>query len=275
MNNVRFLLVALFASLAVATYAQPQWRFHLAFEDGTGAKDTLWFIYDTSVQQTQSHWPVDMDEYHESRVGLNYDDGEFHVFTINDLIDSTNSMAFPYYWFPMLETGGTINAINWEPPMTIRWDTSLFHAPYLPYEQGNISVAIMDGPLFFFINNHIELQAYDMLIDDSVFVWDQWDYLFSFGVSFGPGSGIGMNGLPVPSDRLSLYPNPAWDELYVRSDEERMDVTVLDAMGHVVLQRQAHAANEALDLGALTPGLYVIHVRTTNHHFQGTFQKGE
>jgi hypothetical protein len=30
-------------------HAQPQWRFHLAFEDATGAKDTLWFIYDTTA----------------------------------------------------------------------------------------------------------------------------------------------------------------------------------------------------------------------------------
>ncbi|MEI2419331.1 hypothetical protein V6O07_03590, partial [Arthrospira platensis SPKY2] len=29
--------------------AQPQWRFHLAFEDAIGAKDTIWFVYDTTA----------------------------------------------------------------------------------------------------------------------------------------------------------------------------------------------------------------------------------
>ncbi len=273
MNNVHSLLVVLFASLAAATYAQPQWRFHLAFEDGTGAKDTLWFIYDTAATVGSTFMPEVDTALGEGRVEM--DMNVFNVFLVNWDNDSTKTNAQPYSQFPVFQ-GGYADAINWEPPMTIRWDTSLFHAPYLPYEQGNIGVARMDGTLFFFINNHPLLQAYDMLIDDSVFVWEQWDYLFSFGVSFGPGSGIGMNGLPAPSDRLSLYPNPAWEELYVRSDEERMDVTVLDAMGRVVMRAPAHRSKDPLAIHALVPGLYMLHARTTeNHHYHGVFQKSE
>jgi hypothetical protein len=43
------ILLALACTLAVAATAQPTWRFHLAFEDGTGAKDTIWFVFDTTA----------------------------------------------------------------------------------------------------------------------------------------------------------------------------------------------------------------------------------
>jgi hypothetical protein len=29
--------------------AQQPWRFHIAFEDGTGARDTLWMIFDNTA----------------------------------------------------------------------------------------------------------------------------------------------------------------------------------------------------------------------------------
>src|SRR5690606_31950891 len=153
------LLLALASALAVATAAQPTWRFHLAFEDGTGARDTIWLVYDTAATIPYSHWPVQMDQYDSIQNNHDYYDGSFHVFLINSLHDTTNSLAFPYWAYPMFETGNHIDAINWTPPMTITWDTILFHAPYLPYEQGSFGVARMDGMVFFFINNHPELQA--------------------------------------------------------------------------------------------------------------------
>ncbi|MDX9751426.1 MAG: hypothetical protein RBT71_10135, partial [Flavobacteriales bacterium] len=116
----------------LATHAQPTWRFHLAFEDGSGARDTLWFIYDTTATMTSSG-NVDY-ELGEGAVPMG--DGAFHVFTRNAHWDSTKTVAWPYSWYPEFNTYNTIEAINWVPPMTIRWDTSLFHAPYLPYEQG-------------------------------------------------------------------------------------------------------------------------------------------
>ncbi|MBS1569770.1 MAG: hypothetical protein JST45_10040 [Bacteroidetes bacterium] len=43
-------LILLFAlAFAYTATAQPTWRFHLAFEDGTGARDTIWFVFDTTA----------------------------------------------------------------------------------------------------------------------------------------------------------------------------------------------------------------------------------
>ncbi len=271
----RNLLLALACSLAYVATAQPTWRFHLAFEDGTGARDTLWFIYDTNVLLTQSHWPVDMAEYAESRANLNYNDGEFHVFTINDLIDSTNSMASPYSWFPIFETGNSINAINWTPPMTITWDTSLFHAPYLPYDQGSFGMAIMDGIAFSQFDQSGEFGVFNMLIDDSVTIDFLWDYLFTFSVYFGPDDHVGMREQQAPAPLLSVWPNPARSMLHVQAPgSEAGEVLVSDLMGRRVLNVEHMPANEPLDVSSLHPGIYLIRVHThQNHVYHGTFEK--
>lgn len=186
--------IAVALLISVVGFAQPTWRFPLAFEDGTGARDTLWLVYDTAVVQTQSHWPVDFGEYQQSRINLDYSDGAFHVFTINDLIDSTNSMAFPYSWFPMFETGNTIDAINWTPPMSITWDTSLFHASYLPYAKGSFGVAMMNGIAFSqFDQGGTGFGIFNMLVDDSVTIDFLSEFLFPFPVYFDAGNTIGMN----------------------------------------------------------------------------------
>lgn len=43
------LAIALFFAIPVLSFSQPQWKFHVAFEDATNAKDTIWFIWDTTA----------------------------------------------------------------------------------------------------------------------------------------------------------------------------------------------------------------------------------
>src|SRR5690606_7963439 len=138
----RNLLLTLACAFVLSATAQPTWRFHLAFEDGAGARDTIWFVYDTTATTGNNQMPTVDYALGEGAVQIDY--SEFNVFTWNWNSDTTKTNAWPYNWFPTFQCG-TIDAINWIPPMTIRWDTSLFHAPYLPYAQGSIGVARMDG----------------------------------------------------------------------------------------------------------------------------------
>jgi len=48
-NAMKALFFPFSLMLVSQAQAQPQWRFHLAFEDAIGAKDTLWFLYDTTA----------------------------------------------------------------------------------------------------------------------------------------------------------------------------------------------------------------------------------
>jgi len=185
-------------------------------------------------------------------------DDAFHVFTRNALWDTTKTVAFPYSWYPLFETGGTIDAINWEPPMTLRWDTSLCHAPYLPYVQGSFGIATMGGDHFFFFNNHPELQAFDMLIDDSVFVPQDGGVLFPFGVYFGANDGVSVSERAV--GQLLITPNPAHDRTAIKGEPTvRYTLQLIDVHGGAVL-RKVFTGNTDLELGALSAGIYLCRI---------------
>lgn len=265
------LRLPLLASLAwlgmLAAHAQPQWRFHLAFEDGSGARDTLWFIYDTTATTGAT---VD---YELGEGPMPMGDGAFHVYALNAQGDSATTIAWPYTMYPHFNTYNTIGAINWVPPMTIRWDTSLFHAPYLPYEQGSIGAARMDGTVFFFVNNHPELQAYNMLIDDSVVVSEFWDYLFPFGVSFFLNDGLGVSEGRA-SATIGVCPNPATTELFIEGHGRYTTVWITDAMGRMVRSIDQHDAATPIDVSGLAAGTYHLRMTTTNtQYYHATFQK--
>ena len=143
---------------------QPQWRFHLAFEDGTGARDTIWLIYDTMATIPTVPPPGPNVDSILGEAGVDIEPDGFNVWVRNALWDSTKTIAMPYSWYPIFEGPSGVDAVNWTPPITIRWDTSLFHAPYLPGPE-SIGRATLGGNYFFFNNNHPELHAFDMLLD--------------------------------------------------------------------------------------------------------------
>jgi hypothetical protein len=273
------LRLTLLASLAcagmLAAHAQPQWRFHLAFEDGTGARDTLWFVYDTSATMPTTPWPGPNIDYALGEGPVDVSDGAFHVYLMNAAGEFTKTVARPYSWYPYMETG-LIEGINWVPPMTIRWDTSLFHAPYLPYEQGSFGTARMDGNLFYGLNNDPMLQAYNMLIDDSVVVWELWDYLFPFGVLFEPGTPdpLVVNE-PTACIGVRAWPNPAKTDLWLDGTSGLMDIVISDASGRIVRNMIGHESREPIDVTGLAPGSYMLKAVSgiNNLQYHAKFQK--
>ncbi|MBK8500075.1 MAG: hypothetical protein IPL52_14945 [Flavobacteriales bacterium] len=265
-------LVLLLSGLCMA---QQQWRFHLAFEDGTGARDTIWMVYDVSATLGTVPWPGPNVDTLLGEGPVNVNDGLFHVFRMNAVGDTTQTNAYPYSQFPNFD-GTIIDAMNWVPPMTITWDTSLFHAPYLPYVQGSFGIATMGGLAFSAYNNHPELgfDIYDMLISDSITVDFLWDYLFQFGVGFGADDGLGISHDTASNQSLMLTPNPVHDDLRIRCKEPLIDLMVMDQLGRRVLSTQDPAAPTPVDVRLLRPGLYHVRAVAPNHHvYHGTFEK--
>jgi hypothetical protein len=266
--------LALTCTLAVAATAQPTWRFHLAFEDGTGARDTIWMLYDTTAQLFYNiNQPLVDTALREGPIFIN--DSDFHVFLQNALFDTTQTNALPYTIYPVHE-GSIVNAINWTPPMTITWDTSLFHAPYLPYDQGVFGVATMDGLAFsaYMNNPDFEFGRYDMLLSDSITVDFLWEYLFSFAVGFGPYDGVGVTPAAPADHRSLLYPVPATSCLWIRSKEPMVEVKVYDAMGRIVLQEKNQVPDRPLNVALLPHGTYYLLMHTPQNQVNhGIFQK--
>ncbi len=191
----------------------------------------------------------------------------------NPASDTTKTRAYPYSVYPSFD-GTIIDAINWTPPMTITWDTSLFHAPYLPYEQGTINRAIMDGLAFSQFGQSGEFGVFNMLIDDSVTIDFLWDYLFPFGIYFGPEDPVGLASVG-PQDRpLQVWPNPAMGSIRVAIAPDRTEsLTITDLLGRTWLHGPGALLVQPLDITLLPPGRYFIHVRSNNHILHGTFEK--
>ena len=256
--RTRFLLPLLALALACTATAQPTWRFHLAFEDGSGARDTIWMIYDTSATVGSDFQPQVDYALGEGDAQLDYT--QFNVFTWNWDGDSTKIHAYPYTEFPNFD-GTIIDAINWTPPMTITWDTSLFHAPYLPYDQGSINMAYMDGSYFFFHSNDGSGWGYNMLITDNVVVDEESQFLFPFSVYFSGDSitiGIGKNAL----ERWNPCPNPTRNFIHLPGTDPQASITLFDQMGRPVpFGTQSTTGRElVLDVSSLPPGMYSIKV---------------
>ncbi len=258
----RNLLLALALTLAVAAAAQPTWRFHLAFEDGAGARDTIWMVYDTAAT-TGSDFNPQVD-YSLGEGATPIDHTSFNVWTWNWDGDSTKTHAFPYSQYPIFD-GTIIDAINWTPPMTIRWDTSLFHAPYLPYAQGSFGLAFLDGGYFFFHSNTGNETGYSILITDSAFVNEDLDYLFPIPVYFGPGDPLHVNSRKEQKG-MAVFPNPAEKTIRLSGLQGNGSITIHDRLGRIVLTVGpiSITSDTDIDISTLKPGFYFVQTNTPN-----------
>ena len=245
--RTRFFLPLLALALAYTTTAQPTWRFHLAFEDGTGARDTIWFVFDTTA--TDETWMVD-DQLGESAVYMDPD--SFNVWILNPAYDSTKTYAAPYTGFYPYITA-EIHAFNYTYPITLRWNTALFHAPGLP-PPGYIPGAQMQCNYFFGVP---ELHVFDMMSNDTTIAPID---LFPLTVNIGIAIDLGLEKQADVSS-FTLSPNPASDRLSILVPQTRGDVLVCDVSGMVRLHTPLHGARMDLDISKLQPGFYLLQVR--------------
>lgn len=204
----KFILIFLFP---FTMSAQQQWKFHIAFEDATGARDTVWMVYDTTAHTST---PVDftLGEGH-----YNFDYTKFNVFFYNTQNDSTKVFALPYTLFPYHGMG--IYAFNYQLPLILRWDTSLFHAPYLPFAQGFFNSNVLRNDYFSFVNNDMDLHAFNMLIEDSCiapsFSWGSQDHFpVHLSLSYDPTLNVNKPSLNL----FNIFPTLSNSEIYIQGD---------------------------------------------------------
>ncbi|HRN37206.1 MAG TPA: T9SS type A sorting domain-containing protein [Flavobacteriales bacterium] len=246
----------------------------MAFEDGTGARDTIWMVYDTTATLGPNPWPGPNVDTLLGEGFVNVNDGLFHVFRTNAVGDTTQTNAFPYTEFPNFD-GTIIDAINWVPPMTIRWDTSLFHAPYLPYDQGHIGLAVMNGLAFSQFNDgSLDFGLVSMLNRDSINIGFLWDYLFPFGVLFDAENDLEVSSTNTHDRLLRVWPNPATEVIRVGLEPGYVkSLVITDLLGHTWFREAGTRLVQPLNITPLPPGRYFIHVRSNNHIHHGTFEK--
>jgi len=247
--------------VTVQAQAQPQWRFHLAFEDATGAKDTLWFIYDTTATGGL--------DAHLGEVPVDWSPDVFNVRANVRL----KIIASPYSSFP---EGGmsVLEGMNYTPPLIVRWDTSLFHAPYLPATPTRYIRYAWLSNYYFWMSGTANMgtEAFSMLDVDSVVVradLAEWFFISSWmGFSYENPDHTGIDERFLPS--LGVFPNPARERVTLTAAEPLAEVLVVDALGKLVLVQRVHnSARVELDVGGLAPGSYFVHARGRDTMYRG------
>jgi hypothetical protein len=259
------ILLALACTLGVAATAQPTWRFHLAFEDGTGARDTIWFVFDSTATIGEAFGEVDL-QLGEGAVTMDPD--VFNVWLVNSSVDSTKTIAFPYTMFP--DISAEIHAFNYQFPMIWRWDTALFRLPWLPEPGFSIDAGEMINDYFFFeFNNDPWGHEFYLGRDDSVLVQPSLPntYVFPTIVNLGVENDIGMADFLVDNGPL-IVPNPGLDHVRLKDAETVREIHVFGMEGRPCLQWSKSGTQADLNLSDLPMGHYLFRILRTDGSWQ-------
>ncbi len=255
-SSLSFLLI-LFYTIKKAD-AQPQWKFHIAFEDATGARDTLWCIWDSTAHGTL---PTDT-ALGEGKI--NFDPNAFNVWIYNYDLDSTKTRVVPFTWSFGLE----VRAFNYQYPITISWDTSLFNTIF-PWPYSSIDFAWISNDYFFSVNNSPLDQAFNMAIDNHViapaFNWfSQNQFPMYFNIARHDTSYVNVGEI-MPSN-VKLFPNPTNEDILVSSFDKIKKIDVFSEDGVIVFSKwfsQQEYINEFnLSVESFHPGYYLINIIT-------------
>lgn len=238
-----FLCIAVYSSLF--SQEEPDWKFYLAFEDATGAKDTVWIAMDEEGTFEQD---VQFGE-----VPQNMNEDEFHVYFSLDT-GKSDIFVLPLV-LPGLEA--LVNAENHTYPITLSWDTTLFNAPILMNSpEGPVINPLLDNAYFF--------PGYNMLFEESVemptFWWGSQEH-FPLWVTFFRGFGDPLSLTDNEGkSKFNVSPNPVQNVLTLQNAESVKSIRIFDMNGRVV--SESDYTNLQVDVSALHEGIYLLEIGT-------------
>ncbi len=265
-----FLIATFFSSFcSLKCMAQQQqsaqWSFYMAFEDATGAKDSIWFLLDTaatypwSISALYGEVPIEPDSvnfqvwfYHPLDFVNGNPTERYNTFVNN--IDNVEAA-----W------GTELFGTNFELPIVMSWDTSLFTADVL-YEYGAnpINQATLDNEYLFLSGG--DENGWDMTQTDHVelpyFWWgSSSQFPLFFDIVRGPlGSEVGVND--VVTTEFSVFPNPATDYVTLNFPKAiKAQLRILDVNGKLVKSNSISGNRKRLHIGDLESGLYFIEIQ--------------
>lgn len=258
-NKVTFL----FCLLNNLAYAQSTWKFHVAFEDAAGARDTLWMVYDTTAH---GNLPVDT-ALGEGK--FNFDYSKMNMWVYNSDFDSTKTLAYPYTAFPN-HSLSNIRAFNYVYPITISWDTALFHSSILPIQPSPymyIDRAFIYDEYFQFVNNDQTMQSYNMLIDNSAiapsFGWGSTEH-FPMTITIEYNGQISVNDSDILLDKIKIFPTFFENQIQISSSKSITSVFISSIEGRIlkiinVFNDNIQAIRE-INTSELPIGTYIVTV---------------
>ena len=256
-----FFFIFIFFSLNKITAQEPQFKFHLAFEDATGAKDTIWFIWDSTAT---SNYDTIFGEYPQDLTSNN-----FHVYMKYNQTDSLKVKAIPVN--DDLQ-GMQLLAQNYVYPIILRWDSALLVTNNLPF---TINEAILGNDWFFTQANDPNFSgAFCLMHGDSVvmpsFNWGSQDHFpLLFGIGYNPNiqGHVGVGEYSFLPDDVDVYPNPTNSSFMVsfkNQEFNKKQLTIVDISGKKVYELVTNKDKEVIDLGTYPKGVYFLEILIEN-----------
>ncbi|MBA3648642.1 MAG: T9SS type A sorting domain-containing protein, partial [Chitinophagales bacterium] len=222
---------------------QPAWVFPLWFEDGSGAKDTLYFCYDPDADVP----------YADTIFGEK-----------KEILDSIKFQA--YYWCALdsnhsayrkittiyLGNGANICFLNVQMPLTLRWDSKVLNSDSLPFPD-QAPAPRAEGVLAYDLPMEINMCSFELpllMTDTTLYAWDTLcsfsdsivfegpsaSYL-SFHVEPWKGILLGVDNSADKQEKFFVYPNPMHNELQViaKNVSASAVIKIMDMLGNVRL----------------------------------------
>ncbi len=91
------------------------------------------------------------------------------------------------------------------------------------------------------------------------------DYIYSTSKVVTSPSTLGIAEQVTLSKQISIYPNPATDQVQIlnmANQSDVMNVSVIDTKGALISQQENVRSNEAIDISTMKAGLYSLRIET-------------
>lgn len=117
------------------------------------------------------------------------------------------------------------------------------------------------------VSSNIHYSEYGDFIDYSVdgagSIYELWQiptykgaYIYYSGVKKLALDQVSFSDAESLDDIIHLYPNPAYDQLHLRT-EEKGEFRIYNVRGQLVLNKQITSTHSSIDIQKIKPGMYV------------------
>jgi len=272
---MRKVILVLFVFMAIVKcYCQtPQWKFPIAFEDATGAKDTVFFIWDSTA-----NFYVDDFDTVWGEIPMSIDSSKFCVYLQINLGYFAKTWAIP----PDIGFERHVFAINYIYPIKISWDTALFHSSSI---DSSVKCAEMDNDYFFWTSG-TSCQKFNMFSNDTVmapaFWWGSQDQFPLFVRITSYSNSCCGNAIEETQNEINdfnIYPNPFGREILVESYNRNIkEIIIFSPDGRIVssYNNNLNSINKIhLSLKSISQGVYIMKIiNNKNKNFYKKIIKG-
>jgi len=259
------------AQLDIAGINTPLWKFWIAFEDATGAKDSIWLIFDPSASfdsNTDTVFGEVSNPYDSTVFGIRYcGDSPFNDTLLGNNI--FNVSANGHYSTATFLYEDYLCSRNYVLPITLSWDSTMLTESYSP---GGLQYATLYNEYIHFVYPSPGFdQEFDMTSRSSIVLPEfSWGSQCHFPLYFRiMSTTVGIDVFSLSPFRI--FPNPTTTSTSIQFEKEpnHYVIEIFSLEGLLIQKYNPTESPVQIDLSKFQKGIYliVIQSKTTNKQY--------